>query len=87
MQTAVIHHLAAGLCDIYNKSVYLKKVGSDIFMFRLSKLPSYKPPWSQMLLTMFQGYGHSYPPLPKWYNDERRARFYDPLKAFENYTH
>lgn len=45
-QEILIHHLALGLCDIYNKCVYFEIVDNDIFMFLLSKLPSYNPLWS-----------------------------------------
>ena len=81
-----IHHLAVGLCDIYNKRVYFGIVDNDIFMFLLSKLPSYNPLWSWVLLKMCLGYGCSYLSSSKWYNDQRRAKFYDPFKVFENDT-
>lgn len=85
-QEILIHHLAVGLCDIYNKRVYFEIVDNDIFMFLLSKLPSYNPLWSWVLLKMCQGYGCSYLSSSKWYNDQRRAKFYDPFKVFENDT-
>lgn len=83
-QEILIHHLAVGLCDISNKHVYFEIVDNDIFMFLLSKLPSYNPLWSWVLLKMCQGYGCSYFSTSRWYNDQRRAEFYDPFKVFEN---
>lgn len=83
-QEILIHHLAVGLCDIYNKRVYFEIVDNDIFMFLLSKLPSYNRLWSWVLLKMCQGYDCSYLSTSKWYNDQTRAKFYDPFKVFEN---
>lgn len=83
-QEILIPHLAVGLWDIYNKHVYFEIVDNDIFMFLLSKLLSYNPLWSWVLLKMCQGYGCSYLSTSKWCNDQRRAKFYDPFKVFEN---